>query len=41
MMGEEPLSIAHPSAQCKMTSAVISQFFRLMAVGESFDDFSF
>ena len=32
LMGEEPLTVASPSAQCKMASVVLSQFFRLMAV---------
>lgn len=32
LMGEEPLTIASPSAQCKMVSVVLSQFFKLMAI---------
>eukprot|EP00731_Ephydatia_muelleri_P024012 Em0016g283a len=32
MMGEEPLTVASPSAQCKMASVVLTQFFKLMAV---------
>ena len=32
LMEEEPLTVASPSAQCKMASVVLSQFFRLMAV---------
>lgn len=32
LMGEEPLTIARPSAQCKMVSVVLTQFFKIMAV---------